>query len=499
MSTTADPTTWAERSEQLSPSGQLFIDNQSVDARAGRTFEKRSPVDGRHLADVAEGDAEDIDAAVRSARAAFEGGDWPKLAPRERKTLLLGYAERILAAKEELAVLSTLEMGKPVGDSLGEVDLVAQCIAYYAEAIDKTYGEIGPTPQASLTLITREPAGVVGAVTPWNYPLLMPAWKLGPALATGNTVVLKPAEQSPLCGIRLGELAAEAGLPPGVLNVVPGFGETAGAALGRHMDVDVISFTGSGEVGKFFLRYSGESNMKAVWLECGGKSPNVVLADVPDIARAAEAIAEGVFVNAGQMCNAGTRLVVEESIRDDLLGRLVDAAKPWAPVHPFEAGSRMGAMVDEEQLKRVLGYIEAGKKDGAKVATGGNQTLTETGGYYVEPTIFTDARNDMRIAQEEIFGPVLTVIGVDDPEQAVRVANDTTYGLAAAVWTRDITRAHRIARALRAGNVYVNTYDRGDISVPFATFKQSGIGVDKSLHAMDKYTRLKMTWIDLTE
>ncbi|MDX6534183.1 MAG: 4-guanidinobutyraldehyde dehydrogenase / NAD-dependent aldehyde dehydrogenase [Gaiellales bacterium] len=498
MSTTADPTTWAAQAEQLSVSGQAFINNQSVDARSGKTFDKHSPVDGRHLAAAAEGDKEDIDDAVRAARAAFEGGAWPKLAPRERKNLLLGYAQRILAAKDELAVLSTLEMGKPIADSLGEVDAVAQCIAYYAEAIDKTYGEIGPTPQSSLTLITREPAGVVGAVTPWNYPLLMPAWKIGPALATGNTMVLKPAEQTPLSAIRLGELAAEAGIPAGVLNVVPGFGETAGAAVGLHMDVDVISFTGSGEVGKFFLRYAGESNMKAVWLECGGKSPNVVLADAPDIARAAEAIAEGVFVNAGQMCNAGTRLVVEESVREDLLGRLVDAAKPWMPIHPFQDGARMGAMVDENQMNRVLGYIDAGRSDGATLVTGGNRALTETGGYYIEPTIFTDAKNDMRIAQEEIFGPVLTVIGVDNPEEAVKVANDTSYGLAAAVWSRDITRAHRIARALRAGNVYINTYDRGDISVPFATFKQSGIGVDKSLHAMDKYTRLKTTWVDLS-
>jgi acyl-CoA reductase-like NAD-dependent aldehyde dehydrogenase len=498
MSTTADPTTWAAQADQLSVSGQMFINNNAVDARSGKTFDKHSPVDGRHLAAVAEGDKDDVDDAVRAARAAFEGGDWPRLAPRERKNLLLGYADRIRAARDELAVLSTLEMGKPIGDSLGEVDAVVQCIAYYAEAIDKTYGEIGPTPQDSLTLITREPAGVVGAVTPWNYPLLMPAWKIGPALATGNTMVLKPAEQTPLSAIRLGELAAEAGIPAGVLNVVTGFGETAGAAVGLHMDVDVISFTGSGEVGKFFLRYSGESNMKAVWLECGGKSPNVVLADAPDIARAAEAIVGGVFVNAGQMCNAGTRLVVEESVREDLLGRLVDAAKPWQPIHPFHDGARMGAMVDENQMNTVLGYIDAGRKDGATLVTGGNRALTETGGYYIEPTIFTDAKNDMRIAQEEIFGPVLTVIGVDNPEEAVKVANDTSYGLAAAVWSRDITRAHRIARALRAGNVYINTYDRGDISVPFATFKQSGIGVDKSLHAMDKYTRLKTTWVDLS-
>ena len=495
MATTIDATGWEARSEQLTPSGQAFIDNESVPAASGETFEKRSPVDGRHLADVAAGDKADVDAAVRSARKAFEQGEWTKLAPRDRKKLLLGYASRISDAREELALLSTLESGKPIGDAIGEVALTAQCIAYYAEAIDKVFGEIGPTGPDSLTLVTREPAGVVGAVTPWNYPLLMPAWKLGPALAAGNCVVLKPAEQTPLTSIRLGELAAEAGLPAGVLNVVPGFGETAGQALGRHDDVDVISFTGSGEVAKYFLRYSGESNMKAVWIEAGGKSPNVVLADAPDLDAAAEAIAEGIFVNAGQMCNAGSRLIVDRSIGDELLDRLVRAAEPWRPGNPFESDTKMGAIVDETQLRRVLSYIDAGRSEGARVATGGNQALSDTGGYYVEPTIFTDASNDMKIAREEIFGPVLTVIPADDPERALQMANDTTYGLAAAVWTRDISRAHRLARALRAGNVYVNTYDRGDIALPFATFKQSGVGVDKSLHALDKYIRLKTTWI----
>src|SRR5712691_4571759 len=497
MAITIDATAWEARAEQLSASGRAFIGNESVDARSGETFEKRSPVDGRRLASVAAGDAPDVDDAVRAARKAFEDGVWAGLTPRDRKKILLEYADSIAAAKEELALLSTLEMGKPISDALSEVDYTVQCIAYYAEAIDKVFGEIGPTGPDSLTLVTKEPAGVVGAVTPWNYPLLMPVWKLGPALAAGNSVVLKPAEQTPLSAIRLGELAAEAGLPPGVLNVVPGFGETAGQAVGRHNDVDVVSFTGSGEVGKLFLRYSGESNMKAVWLECGGKSPNIVLADAPDLDKAADEIVGGIFVNAGQMCNAGSRLLVERSIGGELLDRLVAASEPWRPASPFQPDTRMGAIVDETQLGRVLSYIESGKDEGAKLATGGNQALTESGGYYVEPTIFSDASNDMRIAREEIFGPVLTVIPVDDPEQAVSLANDTQYGLAAAVWTRDISRAHRVARALRAGNVYVNTYDRGDISLPFATFKQSGIGLDKSLHALDKYVRVKMTWIGL--
>jgi acyl-CoA reductase-like NAD-dependent aldehyde dehydrogenase len=497
MATTIDATAWEARSEQLTPSGDAFIANKSVAARSGEAFEKRSPVDGRHLADVAACDAADVDDAVRAARKAFEDGGWGSLAPRERKKLLLAYASRIADAKEELALLTTLEMGKPIADALGEVDYTVQCISYYAEAIDKVFGEIGPTGPDSLTLVTREPAGVVGAVTPWNYPLLMPAWKLGPALAAGNAVVLKPAEQTPLTAIRLGELAADAGLPAGALNVVPGFGETAGQAVGRHVDVDVVSFTGSGEVGKLFQRYAGESNMKAVWLECGGKSPNVVLADAPDLESAAEQIAGGIFVNAGQMCNAGSRLIVDRSIGDELLDRLVSAAEPWRPGNPFRRETRMGAIVDETQLGRVLSYIDAGKDEGARLATGGKQALADTGGYYVEPTIFADASNEMKIAREEIFGPVLTVIPADDPERAVAMANDTTYGLAAAVWTRDISRAHRIARALRAGNVYVNTYDRSDISLPFATFKQSGVGVDKSLHALDKYIRLKTTWIAL--
>jgi 4-guanidinobutyraldehyde dehydrogenase / NAD-dependent aldehyde dehydrogenase len=309
--------------------------------------------------------------------------------------------------------------------------------------------------------------------------------------------VLKPAEQTPLCAIRLAELAAAAGVPAGVLNVVPGFGPTAGAALGRHPDVDLISFTGSSEVGKAFLRYSGESNMKPFSLECGGKSPNVILADAPSLRVAAEATAAGVFVNAGQMCNAGTRLVIERSVHDEFLEHLRHAAEPWRPRHPFSEDARMGGLVDETQLDRVLAYVEAGVSEGARLATGGTRALEDTGGLYVDPTVFTDATNDMRIAREEIFGPVLTVLPVDDPESAVRVANDTTYGLAAAVWTRDVSRAHRIARSLRAGNVYINTYDRGDISMPFGGYRESGIGVDKSLHALDKYTRLKSVWVEL--
>lgn len=482
----------------ISYRSQAFINGRYVDAKSGKTFECISPIDGKILTHVASCDKEDVDEAVKAARAAFESGAWSRAFPRKRKQVLVKFAELMMKHREELALLETLDMGKPISESR-KVDIPgsAHTIQWYGEAVDKIYDELAPQRPDSISMITREPLGVVAAVVPWNFPLMMAAWKIGPALAAGNSVILKPAEQSPLTAIRIAELAAEAGIPEGVFNVLPGFGETAGQALGRHEDVDMVAFTGSGEVGKLFLRYSGESNMKHVSLECGGKSPNVVFGDVNDLDYAAKIAAAGVFYNSGQVCTAATRLIVEDKIKDDFIGLVEKYAKEWEPRDPLDPKAPMGSMVDQTQMERVLSYIEVGQKEGAKLAIGGRRVREETGGYYIEPTVFEAVDNRMRIAQEEIFGPVLATITFKDDEEAVKIANDTVYGLQANIWTRDITRAHKIARALRAGTVNINATDGGDVTAPFGGYKQSGIGRDKSLHAYDKYTQLKHTYVQL--
>ncbi len=488
---------WQALAASLSLEGRAFIDGAYRPAASGRTFDCVSPIDGRVLTQVADCGEADVDAAVAAARRAFDTGGWADLNPRERKRILLRWAGLMREHRDELSVLETLDAGKPIGDTCSvDIPGAAYCVEWFAEAIDKTGGEVVPADRHLVGLVTREPLGVVAAVVPWNFPLLMASWKFGPALAAGNSVVLKPSEKSPLTALRVAGLALEAGIPAGVFNVVPGGGEP-GKLLALHPDVDCIAFTGSTAVGKLIMQYAGQSNLKRVWLELGGKSPNIVLADCPDLDRAAAGAASAIFYNMGEMCTAGSRLLVQREIREVFLDKLLAAARAYQPGHPLDPGTSMGAIVDEIQLARVLGYIEAGRAE-AKLLTGGARVKQDTGGYYVEPTIFEVASPDAKIAREEIFGPVLSVITFDTLDEAIAIANDSDYGLAAAVWTGNLTTAHEAARRLRAGTVWVNCYDEGgDMNFPFGGYKQSGNGRDKSLHALEKYTELKSTLLRL--
>lgn len=495
MPTTA--TEWQELADGLDLRTKAFIGGEYVDAASGETFESIDPATGAKRADVAAAGSEDVDRAVRAARASFESGVWAEAAPLERKGTLLRLADLLEANADELAALMTIDMGKPIGDAVGEVGISARNLRWFAELVDKVYGEVAPLPRMAHAYITREPIGVVGAIVPWNYPLLMPMWKLSPALATGNSVVLKPAEQSPLVALKLAELAAEAGLPDGVLNVVPGLGETAGKALAQHMDVDKVAFTGSTEVGRLMMRYAAESNLKKVSLELGGKSPAVILADAPDMSFVAGMAAEGIYANAGQVCNAGSRLFVHREVRDEFVEELAKASEKWQPGNPFDPSTAMGPLVSESQLERVTGYMDVARDEGADVSLGGNRANGEGGGYFFEPTILSGVDNNMRVAQEEIFGPVVVTIDFDSDEEGIRLANESPYGLAAGVFTRDVSKAHKLARKLRAGSVYVNCWDYGGDTLPVGGYKQSGTGRDKSLHALDNYTELKSTYVYL--
>ena len=489
---------WHQRAKALKIDGRAVINGKRINAADGATFECFSPIDNRKLVDVASCKAADIDIAVTAARTAFNARIWAGKTPRERKQIMIKFADLIIANREELALLETLDMGKPITASLNvDVNSAANSLRWFGEAIDKVYDEIAPTADHTLAMITREPIGVVGAIVPWNYPMLMACWKIAPALASGNSIVLKPSEKSPLSALKIADIALEAGIPAGVLNVVPGFGADAGSPLALHMDVDCIAFTGSTAVGKKIQIMAGQSNLKRAWCELGGKSPNIVFADCKDLNRAAEASAGSIFYNQGESCNAPSRLLVERSIKDKLVKKILAELKNYAPDNPLDEATTMGAMVDCGQMENVLKYIESGNLQGALLLAGGERVKAESGGFYISPTVFDNVTNDMTIASEEIFGPVLSIITFDTVEEAVKIANDTPYGLAAAVWTQDISKAHMVARRLRAGTVHVNSYDEDDITVPFGGYKQSGNGRDKSLHALEKYTELKTTWIRL--
>ena len=467
---------------------KMLIDGKWMDSASGKTFDTINPTTGEPITRVAEGDKEDVNRAVAAARRAFEGGPWKKMSARERGRLLYKLADLMEQHIDELAALETLDNGKPISDSRNiDLPLVIECYRYYAGWADKIEGRTIPVSGPYFTYTRHEPVGVVGQIIPWNFPLLMQAWKWAPALAAGCTVVLKPAEQTPLSALRVGELAMEAGFPPGVVNIVPGFGE-AGAAISEHMDVDKVAFTGSTEVGKLVMQAAGRSNLKRVTLELGGKSPNIVLSDA-DLDAAVEGSFFGLFFNQGQCCCAGSRLFVQSEIYDEFVERVLARTARQKLGDPFDPATTQGPQVSEEQFDKVLGYIRSGRDTGAKLLAGGNRWGER--GYFIEPTIFGDVKDDMKIAQEEIFGPVLSIMRFDDVEEAIARGNRTAYGLAAAVWTRDGAKAHRIAAGLKAGTVWINCFDVFDTAAPFGGFKQSGMGRELGEYALSNYTEVK--------
>lgn len=475
-----------------------LIEGKHVGASDGATMDILSPLDGQVLTTVARGTASDMEAAIASARAAFEDRRWAGQPPAARKKLLLKWADLIDANALELAVLGVRDNGTEIGMALkAEPGSAAATIRYYAEALDKIYGEIAPTPGDVMGLIHKEPVGVVGAIIPWNFPMMIGAWKLGPALAMGNSVVLKPAETASLSLMRMADLALEAGLPPGVLNAVTGEGAVVGEAMGLSMDVDVLVFTGSGGTGRRLIESAARSNMKRVYLELGGKSPNIVFADAPDLEEAAKVAANGIFRNSGQVCVAGSRLLIEASVHDEFVAAVAKATQAMRVGDPLDVTTAIGAVNSEAQLKANLGFVETAQAEGGTVVLGGERILQETGGYYMAPTVVTGVTPDSTLAQKEVFGPVLGVTPFTTDEDAVRIANSTVYGLAGAVWTSNLSRAHRMVRDVRTGVMHVNTYGGADGTVPLGGVGQSGNGHDKSLHAIEKYINLKTAWIKL--
>lgn len=478
---------------------RLFIGGKYVDSGSGGRFDTINPANREVIATMSFADEKDVDAAVRSARKAFRNGGWSRMAPRERMAVLYRYAGLIEENAEQLAVLDTLDMGKPITDMIDvDIPAVVETIQFMAEYIDKMEGSVTNTEADVMHFVLREPIGVVAAISPWNYPLLMAIWKLAPALAAGNCVVLKPAEQAPLSCLKLAELFVEAGGPPGVFNVINGVGEVTGKALALHNDVDKVTFTGSTEVGKLMLQYAGQSNMKRVSLECGGKSPQVFMADTANLERAVSAAYHGIFANMGEVCNAGSRLLVERPIYGEFVERFIAEGKAaYVCGDPLDPQTNLGPLVTDEAQQRVMSYVEAGKKEGAKLQFGGD--MPDMNGAYVNPTLFTDVNNQMRIAREEIFGPVASVIPFDGIEEGISIANDTIYGLAAGIWTSDLNQAHRLIREVEAGVVWVNCFDEGDMTQPFGGYKQSGHARDKCIESLLSYTQSKSAWLRLSE
>ncbi|BDH47092.1 aldehyde dehydrogenase [Salmonella enterica subsp. enterica serovar Choleraesuis] len=475
---------------------QAWIGGALRDAASGQTFTVTNPATQQVLAQVTQSGEQEVDLAVRQARQSFERGDWARQSPSARKAVLQRLAALILENREELALLDSLCMGKPVMEAWNvDVPGSAYIFNWYAESLDKLYGQVAPTAPDALATVTRSALGVVAAIVPWNYPLEMATWKIAPALAAGNSVILKPAEQSPFSALRLAELALEAGVPEGVFSVLPGTGEVTGKALGLHSDIDSLVFTGSTAVGKYLMQYAGQSNLKQVWLECGGKSPNLVFADCRHLDLAAQKAAQAIFYNQGEVCSANSRLLVERSIYDEFIERVIAHSANWQPGDPLDPASQVGAMVSREQAGRVKEYIDGARQQGARLVYGGERVAINGVDNYLQPTVFSDVTPEMTLAREEVFGPVLAVMPFDSEQQAIAMANDSQYGLAASVWSDDLNRAHRVAQALNVGTVSVNTVDALDVSVPFGGGKQSGFGRDLSLHAFDKYSQLKTTWI----
>lgn len=492
---------WQAMTARLRPETRLLIDGAFVESIAGGEFETVNPADGSVLATVSCATGADVDRAVASARRAFRSGCWARLPPRRRMEILYRWCELIAAQAADLALLDTLDMGKPIADALN-VDLpaVIDTIRFMAECVDKVEGAVTSTAADVMHFVLREPLGVVAAISPWNYPLLMAAWKVAPALAAGNAVVLKPAEQSPLSALQLARLFLEAGGPPGVFNVVNGPGEVTGRALALHPEVAKVSFTGSTAVGKLMLQYAGLSNMKRVALECGGKSPQIFMADTPDLDRAVTAACNGIFANMGEVCNAGSRLLVDRRIHEQFVDRFIAASEhAYRPGDPLDPATSMGPLIDREAQRRVLGFIETARHQGARLRFGGDVPSGLEGGAYVNPTLFTGVNNGMTIAREEIFGPVACVIPFEDLDAAIGIANDTIYGLAAGIWTRDLAAAHRLIREIEAGVLWVNCFDEGDMTQPFGGYKQSGNARDKCFDSLLSYTQTKSAWLRIAQ